>query len=386
MRALALVPDGKPDIPLEIDLAWALFGSGRPEEAHTALEAAAERAEVAGDRIGELCARLQASSFRLYVEPEAAAAELDAVIAEATPAIEASGDDYALHTLHFARGQAAHLRSKADAELVAHDRLLFYAQRTEMPHLVAWFSTGGVAARLYGSTALPEMLAWIDEREAQFGRDWRMIGWRALVAAWQGQFEKARLLQAEYHVAHEERGDLLNLGSNLSQNAVVLELLAGDPAAAAALAERGCRILEEAGERAWLSTGACYYAQALYELGRIDEADEWARKGLELGGSEDVITQVIGQQVQAKVLARRGRHAEGERVARAAVALAEATDSLIIQGDTLRDLAETLELSGRREEAAAALREALDRYERKGALAGTERTRERLAALEPASA
>ena len=47
---------------------------------------------------------------------------------------------------------------------------------------------------------------------------------------------------------------------------------------------------------------------------------------------------------------------------------------------------EVLELAGRREEATTALREALDRYERKGALAPAERVRERLAALEPASA
>ena len=385
-RALALVPDGELDVPLEIDLAWALFGTGRPEDAHKALEAAAERAEVAGDRIGELCARLEASSFRLYVEPEVAAAELDAVIAEAMPEIEASSDDYALHILHFARSQAAHLRSKADEELVALDRLMFHAQRTEMPHLVAWFATGGVAARLYGTTPLPEMLAWIDGREAQFGRDWRMTGWKAMVSALQGRFEQARLLQAEYHLAHEERGDLLELGSNLSQNAAALELLAGDPAAAATVAERGCRILEEAGERAWLSTGACWYAQALYQLGRLDEADDWARKGLELGGSEDIITQILARQVQAKVLARHGRHAEGERVAQEALALAEATDALIVQGDSFRDLAEVLELAGRSDETAVALREALERYERKGAVAPADRIRERLASLEPASA
>jgi class 3 adenylate cyclase/tetratricopeptide (TPR) repeat protein len=385
-RALALVPDGEVDMPLEIDFAWALFGSGRPEEAHKALGAAAERAKVAGDRTGELCARLEESAFKLYIEPQAAGAELDAVIAEAMPEIEASGDDYALHILHFARSQSAHLRSQADEELVALDQLMFHAQRAEMPHLVAWFATGGVAARLYGSTPLPEMLAWIDGREAQFGRDWRMTGWRAMVAAWQGRFEKARLLQAEFHLAHEERGDLLDLGSNLSQNAVMLELLAGDPAAAAALAERGCRILEEAGERAWLSTGACYYAQALYELGRIDEADDWARKGLELGGSDDVTTQFLARQVQAKVLARRGQHAEGERIAREAIALADATDGLTFQGDALRDLAEVLELAGRSDETALALREALERYERKGALAPAERVRERLAALEPTSA
>ena len=107
---------------------------------------------------------------------------------------------------------------------------------------------------------------------------------------------------------------------------------------------------------------------------------------MELGGSENVTTQILARQVQAKVLARRGQYAEGERVAREAIALADATDGLIFQGDALRDLAEVLELAGRSAETAVALREALERYERKGALAPAERIRERLPALEPASA
>src|SRR5207244_12571865 len=112
----------------------------------------------------------------------------------------------------------------------------------------------------------------------------------------------------------------------------------------------------------------------------------WARKRLELGSSEDVTTQMLARQVQAKLLARRGQHAEAENVAREAVALADTTDALIFQGDSRSDLAEVLELAGSRDGAAAVLHEALDRYERKGALAPAERVRERLAALEPASA
>jgi class 3 adenylate cyclase/tetratricopeptide (TPR) repeat protein len=385
-RAISLVPEDEIDVPLEIDRADCLFFTGSLEDAYRSLTDTARRAAAGGDRIGELCARLQGGVYKLYVQPEGAVAELDGLVAEALPELEAAGADYGLNLAHFARSQVAHSRSRGDEEREAQERVLFHAQRTGLPHLVAWAVTGGGAARLYGSTPLPEILAWVDEREAQFGPDWRMTGLRAMVAALQGRFEEARPLQAEFHRGHEERGDLLNLGSNLSQNAVTLELLAGDPAAAAASAERGCRILEEAGERAWLSTGACYYAQALYELGRLDEAEAWAQKGLDLGGSEDVITQTLARQAQAKVLARRGEHAEAETVARDALVRIEETDGLIFRGDALRDLAEVLELAGRREEAAAALREAVILYEQKGATALVAKSRERLAALEPASA
>lgn len=60
-------------------------------------------------------------------------------------------------------------------------------------------------------------------------------------------------------------------------------------------------------------------------------------------------------------------------------------DGLYLQGDALCDLSEVLEAAGRRDEAAAALREALERYERKRIVPLASRTRERLAmgALRP---
>jgi tetratricopeptide (TPR) repeat protein len=230
------------------------------------------------------------------------------------------------------------------------------------------------------------VLRWLDEREAQHGPAWWLSGGRAAVLALLGRFDEARQLESQFQQAHEERGDLLNLGAHLSQNAVQLELLAGDPAAGAASAERGCRMLEEAGERSWLSTGACWYAEALYQLGGLDEAEEWARKGLELADSDDMATQVQARFPLAKVLARRGRHPEAERMAREAIELVDATDALVTRGDSRRALAEVFELAGRRAEATALLQEAIELYERKGALAPAAQARDRLVALEPSSA
>ena len=90
---------------------------------------------------------------------------------------------------------------------------------------------------------------------------------------------------------------------------------------------------------------------------------------------------MLSRQVRAKVLARRGEYAAAERLAREAVAISEATDSLNWQGDTNADLAEVLLLVGKPGEATAALEQALERYERKGNLVMAARTRDRLAAL-----
>ena len=167
-------------------------------------------------------------------------------------------------------------------------------------------------------------------------------------------------------------------GSELSQKAVSLELLAGDAAAAAALGEEGCALLETVGELGLLSTSACFLGQALYALHRLDEAEACADRAAALGGRDDAATQMLWRQVKAKTLARRGAHVEAERLAREAVAIANGTDKTDWCATAYADLAEVLALAGEGEEAAAALERALALYERKGNLVLAERSRTRL--------
>jgi tetratricopeptide (TPR) repeat protein len=164
-----------------------------------------------------------------------------------------------------------------------------------------------------------------------------------------------------------------------------VELLAGDPAAAAEFGAEGCRLLDELGENMLLSTTAGWLAEALYALDRLEEADAWAGRAAELGASDDAITQMLWRQVRSKVLARRGEVDEAERLVREALAVSEKTDFLDAQGDVYADLAEVLLLGGSPEEAGVALRQALERYERKGNIVSTRRTEARLAELEEAA-
>jgi len=161
-------------------------------------------------------------------------------------------------------------------------------------------------------------------------------------------------------------------------------MAAGDPAAAAAFAEEGCRLFEEAGERSWLSSVVGKLAQALYQLDRLDEADAAAGRSAELGASDDALTQMLWRQVRAKVLARRGDPVEAERLAREAVAIGAQAEMPETLGDAYSDLAEVLTLAARTDEARAALQEALALYERKGHLVMVERTNSRLRELREA--
>jgi tetratricopeptide (TPR) repeat protein len=195
-----------------------------------------------------------------------------------------------------------------------------------------------------------------------------------------GRFEEARAILAETRAELAERGGLL-LAHITAGESVWVELWAGDPAAAAEFGAEGWRLYEELGEQSFLPGAAGSLAQALYELDRLDEADAWAGRAEEFGSSDSVWFVLRSRQVRAKVLARRGEHAEAERLAREAVAICEETDFLDAQGVAYADLAHVLLLAGKPDEAAAALEQALARYERKENLVMAGRMRDRLSAL-----
>jgi class 3 adenylate cyclase/tetratricopeptide (TPR) repeat protein len=382
-RALVLVPENEVDVPLEIDLAFALFGAGNGDEAFRSLDALAERSSVVGDPVGEICSRLGRGIFATNLGPHGGVRRLDRLTEEVGPVLEAAEDQHALYLLHSARGIVAQNLIRRDTELAELEQAAYHARLAGLPHLAAQSLRTQSGARFYGSMPLTQLLTWLEEHESEHGhREWRLTHWRAFTLAMLGRFDEARPILAEFLRVVEERGDLLSLGQYRSHSATRLELLAGDPAAALKHAEEGCRLLEELGERGFLSTSYCYLGQALYELDRLDEAKDWARKGSELGDSDDLATQTLSRQVQARVAARRGQHAKAETLAREAVALIDSTDCLDSQGETRRDLAEVLELAGRRDEATALLTEALDRYQRKEALVSASRVRERLSVLQ----
>jgi tetratricopeptide (TPR) repeat protein len=196
-----------------------------------------------------------------------------------------------------------------------------------------------------------------------------------------GRFDEARAIFSELTSELRARGAGILLANVIGLAWVPTELSAGDPAAAAALGEEACGLYEAFGERAYASTAMGLLAQALYALDRLGDADAWAARAAELGASDDATTQITWRQVRSKVLARRGEHGKAERLARRAVDIAENTDALNWQGDALCDLAEVLQAAGRSAEAAGALQEALERYQRKENLGMAEQTRERLESL-----
>jgi predicted ATPase/class 3 adenylate cyclase len=206
----------------------------------------------------------------------------------------------------------------------------------------------------------------------------------AALEAMRGDFRTARELLARGRQELAELGFTLMVAMS-AQEAHYVEILAGNPAAAARISRESYAQLEPLGERAYLSTAAALLAHALGDLDELDEAERFSRVSEEASSPEDVFSQVLWRSGRAKICARRGELETAETLAREAVALAEKTDLLNTQGDTLVDLAEVLALAGQQSEAASVLEQAAATFERKGNVTSLERVRALAGTLGPVS-
>jgi class 3 adenylate cyclase/predicted ATPase len=376
VRAAALVPPADVDLGLETELAQALLWTGKGNEALRRAEAMAERASSAGDRVRELCGRIHAGIAGIYLGTEGATEELSRLVERSLPLFEQHvGDDLALYIAYSARAEVAEARAQMDAGLEASERAFAHAQLAGHP---AAGALGSLAAfRFFGTTPVSELLSWLDENEPRAGRDHFLRAYRAGALGMLGRFDEARAILAESRAESADRGGGVLLANLTAFESVDLELWAGDPAAAATFGAEGFRLHEALGEDTFLASAAGSQARALYALDRLDEADAWAGRAAELGVIDDALTGMLWRRIRAKVCARRGDHAEAERLAREAVAICDATEMLDAQGDVYLDVAEVLLLGGRSNEAAEVLEHALVRYERKGNIVMAARARDR---------
>ena len=378
-RALALVPATAIDVGLETDFIDALYRTGEGIDALRHADSLSERAAIVGDQVGELCGRIKAGLFRLLLGPAVATDALVALLDQALPVLEAASNDLALYTAYSALGEVENFRARMDALLEAFERAAAHARNADLPYQLLEERALG---RYFGASPVSQLLVWLDEQEARERHHIPLRMYRGRALAMLARFDEARALLAHVRAELTDRGGGSLLATAMSRGSFDVELLAGDPAAAAELGEEGCRLYEELGETSRLSSAAGRLAQALYALDRLEEADAWTDRCVELGTSDDVFNEMLWRQPRAKVLARRGEHAEAERLAYEAIAIGEETDLLDAKGDTYADLAEVLVLGGKPHEAAAALEQALARYQRKGNLVSTQRVQTRLVELQ----
>ena len=115
------------------------------------------------------------------------------------------------------------------------------------------------SCRFFGTTPVSELLAWLDEIEPRAGRDQFLRAYRAWSLARLGRFEEARGILAEARAQQLERGGGILLANLLLFESVGVELLAGDPAAAAEFGAEGFRLHEELGTTGFLAPASALH-------------------------------------------------------------------------------------------------------------------------------
>jgi class 3 adenylate cyclase/tetratricopeptide (TPR) repeat protein len=366
-RARSLTPAEELNLAREISLIWGLAMCGRLNDAISRAENVAANCSAAGDQVGELRARLTGAMWSTNVDPGSHEAQLRALVEQARPVIERSGDHAALASLEYAAGFVDYYSCRFGAALAACTRSNEHARQADESWLVSETGDMSAGAVAFGPTPIDEGLRWLENAAAESGTFRPGLDeCRVTLLAYLGRFDEARSLFDQTMMQMSERG-LKTWIAMSAQVAWQIEMLTGDPAAAERVAREGCEQLEQLGERAWLSTLACQLGVSLYELGRYEEAEEWALRGVELGGSHDVLTQALGLEVRSKLLARRGDYDAALSLAEQADNLAGTTDSFLVHGDAALNLAEVLHLTGNPTRAAQEIQRAIDNYDRRGA-------------------
>ena len=366
------------------ELGAALTECGRLADAGRMLDEAERLAAVANDERAASHVLVEKQFLRLLHVEEGGMQEASRATALVIPVFERYEDNLGLCRArrleawlywNEARAEAAadswgraamHARLAGDRH--AHDEILAWIASS------LWFGPTPADEGIRRCEAMREEVRESPESEAAILR--HLGGLYAMV----GRFDLARQLLATSNATYAELG--FKLDAAMSQNEAVIELLAGNPAAAEESLRTGYRALEEMGERMFRSTTAAFLARAILEQGRDQEAEEFANVSARLAAKDDLLSQVLWRGVRARVLARRGEIQEAESLAREAVALAEATDFVNHRADALLDLSLVLEASHRGDEAIAALSAALRLYELKGNIVAASAARVRLAKLE----
>ena len=379
-RAADLLPAGDRDrVALLSEAGAALSEAGEFGPATALLEEAIERGGEVGDEGAVARARLSLAELRTMVDPEGGEDETRRVADELIPLLERLGDELGLARAWRLRATAPWFLGQWGEMQEALEQSLVYARRAESPWEERLNLDLLATAITFGPTPAPEALRALKSLrpEVAGGRSAWVTPSELILLAMQGRIEEARRIVTEAVADAEALGNLV-LAARYRMDAGQAEHIAGDLEAAERELRLGRDLFLRVGQKAVLETLSAHLAMVLCDLGRFEEAPPFVDESRELASSGDATAQMAWRTAQARVIAHRNDGAEAERLATDAVAIARQTDYLSGLGDALVALAEVVRLSGRPEDEATALREAIDLYERKGNMMSAARAGTRL--------
>src|SRR5919197_2873919 len=366
-RALALMTEEEPArLELVRELSMALWWAGEIARAESLLNGLIEAASASSDRQQEWSALIERAARKAIAGGEPSSQELLRVSQEAIEVFEELGDDAGLARAWHRIAYTHQMRSRFGPAEEASERALVHARKAQDHHEEARIIDALCTSLLYGPAPAEEaidrceqMLEWAREsRVMQANIGISLAGLKAM----RGDFAEARALVAKARSIYKDLGLRLAV-AGLTQVVGPLEILAGDLDAAHRELRDGFDILEPVGSRGYQ---AALLAHVLYLQGESDQASHYAQVAEDEAADDNIAAQVLWRSVRARL--------EGEPdLAHEAVALADRTDALNLRGDALVNLAEVLRLEDEPEEAAEAMRRAVELYELKGNIVASRR-------------
>lgn len=319
-------------LELEPDRALARIELGRARYDAGELAAADEAwSLVAGAR-----ARVGRVEVRLHTEPEcdleSAAAELDGLLATVRADHDGDGVVEALLARAYvssACGRIAELEGILDDALAAAQSAGRSRAEAEMLFLACGASWYGPRPVADGIRRCEDVLGHARERPIVEAAALQALG---VLRAMCGETELARDTVAASRQIRRDIGQELGAAAS-AIDAGLVELLAGDYAAAEAVLRDGYAQLEALGETGYFSTLAGLLAEAVEAQGRPEEARELAHASAGAAAPGDVASQVSWRVAESRALVRLGEAHDAETLARQAVVIAEPTDFSLARAD-----------------------------------------------------
>jgi predicted ATPase/class 3 adenylate cyclase len=376
-RAISHFPETDPGrVELLPQLAFALLETGDFSELEAVVAETGETAAASGDPRFQAHALTLDLWMRMSTSPEGWSDQAQREAKRAISVFEQLGDERGLakawsllgqvhlYKARFALGEDAWEKAAAHAHRAGDNR-----DEQESLSWVALCVWAGPTPTEQGLRRCQELLS---RAHGDKKTESTVLFVQAELRATLGQFEEARQLIAQARALLDEVALTVWTAGPLRQFAGLVELWAGDPAAAERELRRGYETLSKIGEMAWLPTVVDILAEAVFLQGRDEEAEALTTASEEIAGPEDLYSQVLRRIVRAKVLAHRGHMAEAEALARESVAIAEQTDFLQLRARSFMALGEILRRSGQSGDAQEAIGQAIRLFDRKGHKVGAE--------------
>jgi class 3 adenylate cyclase/tetratricopeptide (TPR) repeat protein len=385
-RAVDLLPEDdatRPDLLYE--LARAMTETELLKESVEIFRRARVLAQAQGDVRTEWLSRLSLSSTLTSVDPHAVnTSRFREEIQEAIGIFESLGDERAQAQAWFELAETDWMPCRYGDAIACLTHAREIARRAEDHRTFDEVTTMIAAATCFGPTPAEEGL----DLTTEMLTDARLTPLtRGVVTSFRGGC-RAMLGELDQALADQEAADRIvrDFGRPLFHASVYMIRggiadMYGDPIAAEPAHRRSYEILDEWGDQGYLSTAAASLAASLAELGRLEEAERFARIGREAAAEDDVASQSGADAAWAMVLSARGDLDGALVAARRSISVAADSDMYWGLGELQLNLARILAKAGQADEAIEATREALSFFDRKGVVPAIARTEAFLAEL-----